>query len=289
MGKKDLSKKDLSKKDLSKKDLRKKDLRNTYLASSLCSQLDLYLMFDDKTEIDARRSNYEHQLSSSIDSAADWLSARQKPEGYWVGRLESNSSMEAQWIMGLWFMGLDDHELTPRLAQTLRDTQQEDGAWHVYHGAPGGDINTTVEAYAALRCVGDDPQAPHMVNAREWIVAKGGLKNIRVFTRYWLALIGEWPWAKTPNLPVEVVLFPRWFPFSIYNFAQWARATLMPLAVLSARRPSRSLPVDRQLNELFPDGRDQFDYSYPQKPGADLWDAIFLTADRMLHFARGIG
>ena len=36
--------------------------------------------------------------------------------------------------------------------------------------------------------------------------SKGGLRNVRVFTRYWLALIGEWPWEKTPNLPPEVDL-----------------------------------------------------------------------------------
>ena len=248
-----------------------------------------YGMFDEKEAGAERRSNFDQQIGAAIEAGADWLAARQKPEGYWVGRLESNACMEAQWILALWFMGLENHHLRPRLAQSLRETQREDGSWQIYFEAPAGDINTTVEAYAALRSMGDKPSAPHMVRAREWIMSKGGLKNIRVFTRYWLALIGEWPWEKTPNLPAEVIFFPNWFVFSIYNFAQWARATLMPIAVLSARRPSRPLPGSRRLDELFPEGRDKYDYSYPKKPGAGFADAFFLTVDKILHGLQGFG
>lgn len=244
-------------------------------------------MFDEKN--DGLRSNFDSQLTASIEAAADWLSARQKPEGYWVGRLESNACMEAQWILALWFMGLEDHHLRPRLAESLNRTQRQDGSWQIYHDAPAGDINTTVEAYAALRSCGVSKDDPALKKAHAWIMDKGGLKNIRVFTRYWLALIGEYPWEKTPNLPPEVIYFPNWFPFSIYNFAQWARATLMPIAVLSARRPSRPLPRENRLDELFPEGRSDFDYAYPKKPGADFWDSFFLAADKVLHEAQRFG
>ena len=157
-------------------------------------------MFDDNISGEtSRRSNYDSQISGVIDSAAEWLAKRQKPEGYWVGQLESNSCMEAQWILCLWVIGQENHHLRQRLAQSLLDQQREDGSWEVFHNAPAGDINTTVEAYAALRSMGMDPGQPALAKARDWIIAKGGLKNIRVFTRYWLALIGEWPWEKTPT------------------------------------------------------------------------------------------
>ena len=197
--------------------------------------------------------------------------------------------MEAEWCLALWFMELEDHPLRARLAQSLRETQRPDGSWEIYHGAPAGDINTTVEAYAALRSVGDAADAPHMKRARDWILSKGGLKNIRVFTRYWLALIGEWPWTKTPNIPPEVINFPTWFPFSIYNFACWARATLMPIGLLSARRPVRALPADRRLDDLFPEGRARFDYTLPKKPGADFLDGFFRFTDRVLHAGQSFG
>lgn len=236
-----------------------------------------------------RSENFLRALESGKRSAAAWLVARQKPEGYWVGRLESNACMEAQWCLALWFMGLEDHPLRPRLARSLIETQRPDGSWQIYHGAPAGDINTTVEAYAALRSIGMSAEDPALRRAAGWIESKGGLKNVRVFTRYWLALIGEWPWTKTPNLPPEVIWFPTWFPFCIYNFAQWARATLMPIAVLSARRPSRPLPPERRLDALFPNGREAFDYALPGKPGADGWDAFFRGADKALHALQGFG
>ncbi len=247
-------------------------------------------MLDEKqTPGAARADNFTAALDGAIEAAAGWLAERQKPEGYWVGRLESNACMEAQWRLALWFMHLDGHHLCGRLAESLRRSQRPDGSWEIYHGAPAGDINTTVEAYAALRCEGDAPDAPHMKRASDWILSKGGLKNIRVFTRYWLALIGEWPWEKTPNLPPEVIWFPNWFVFSIYNFAQWARATLMPIAVLSARRPSRLLPGPNRLDALFPGGREKFDYELPGKPGADFWDGFFRTADKVLHGLQSFG
>lgn len=237
----------------------------------------------------AARGNFEAQLDQSIRAAAGWLATRQKPEGYWVGRLESNACMEAQWILCLWFLGLEDHHLRPRLAASLLKSQRPDGSWEIYHDAPAGDINTTVEAYAALRSCGVSADDPRLIRARDWIHAKGGLRNIRVFTRYWLALIGEWPWEKTPNIPPEVIHFPPWFVFSIYNFAQWARATLMPIAVLSARRPSRPLPAENRLDDLFPGGRDGFDHELPGKPGADFWDGFFRAVDKALHSLQSFG
>ncbi|HRX40411.1 MAG TPA: squalene--hopene cyclase [Parvularculaceae bacterium] len=240
-------------------------------------------------EVAGARDNFSAALDQAINGAARWLAEQQKPEGYWVGRLESNACMEAQWRLALWFMELEGHHLCSRLAESLRQSQRADGSWEIYHDAPAGDINTTVEAYAALRCEGDDPNAPHMKRAREWILSKGGLRNIRVFTRYWLALIGEWPWEKTPNLPPEVIYFPNWFPFSIYNFAQWARATLMPIAVLSARRPVRAFPPEKRMDELFPGGRGAFDYELPKKPNADFWDGFFRGADKVLHALHDIG
>lgn len=185
-------------------------------------------------------TNFAAALRASVAAATDWLLARQKPDGHWVGRAESNGCMEAQWRLCLWFLGLDDHPLCARLAQSLIGAQREDGAWEIYFRAPNGDINTTVEAYAALRCSGYAENHPALLKAQRWIESKGGLRNVRVFTRYWLALIGEWPWEKTPNLPPEVIWLPLWFPFNIYHFAQWARATLMPIAIFRrAALPAR--------------------------------------------------
>lgn len=140
--------------------------------------------------------NVGSSLRATARAAAEWLIARQRPDGHWVGRAESNACMEAQWCLALWFVGLEAHPLRPRLARSLIETQRADGSWQIYHDAPAGDINATVEAYAALRSMGHAEDEAAMVRARDWILSKGGLRNVRVFTRYWLALLGEWPWDK---------------------------------------------------------------------------------------------
>lgn len=223
-------------------------------------------------------------LRTSVDSALAWSIENQSPEGHWAGKLESNSCMEAEWVLALHVMALNDHPIRDGLIRSILNEQREDGSWEIYTGAPAGDINTTVECYAALRSAGIGADDDRLKRARDWIMARGGLRHIRVFTRYWLALIGEWPWSKAPNIPPEVIYFPLWFPLNIYNFSSWARATLMPIAVLSARRPVACLADNCRLDELFPEGRGAFDYNLPKKAGFFSWEQFFLSTDKILHW-----
>ncbi len=225
-------------------------------------------------------------LAQTLAASIEWLLRKQKPEGFWVGMVETNSSMEAEWLLAAHILGTE-LPITRGLIKTLFDRQRPDGSWDIYPGAPEGDINSTVEVYAALRATGHDQNLPALRRAREWILAHGGLRNVRVFTRYWLAMIGVWPWQYTANLPPEVIRLPRWFPFNIYNFAQWARATMVPLAVLSARRPARPLPDGSRLEELFPQGYERFDFDIPTKTGSRFSiEGLFSLFDKLLHQAQ---
>jgi len=246
------------------------------------------MRINDMAVIASRAVHDQPRLDRTIEKAIGWLDREQDPEGFWVGMLESSYSMEAEWLLAMHFLGYD-HPRKAELVKTLLDAQRPDGAWESYYGAATGDINSTVECYAALRSVGMRPDEEPLVRAREWILAHGGLATTRVFTRYWLALIGEWPWDRTPNLPPEVIANPRWFPFNLYNFASWARATLVPLAILSARRAVRPLPPDRRLDELFPDGRDKMNYVLPRRGSTFSWRRLFLLTDRLLHIYQSIG
>jgi squalene-hopene/tetraprenyl-beta-curcumene cyclase len=220
-------------------------------------------------------------LDDGIERAIDWLARHQEEEGFWVGKLESNSCIEAEWILAIHFLGITDDPKYGKVVQSLLNEQRPDGAWQVYHDAPAGDINATVESYAALRAAGFSPDDERLVRARRWILDHGGLKNVRVFTRYWLALIGEWPWDKTPALAPEIIYLPSWCPLNIYDFASWARATLVPLCILSVRQPVRPLPPGRRLDELFPAGREAADYSLPKSQKG--WaERFFLVVDWLL-------
>ena len=108
----------------------------------------------------------------------------------------------------------------------------------MYYGAPG-DLSTSVECYFALKLAGDSPDAPHMASAREFIVARGGVPQARVFTKIWLALFGQWDWNHTPAMIPELMLIPKWAPFNLYKFSSWTRATIVPLTIVLTLRPTR--------------------------------------------------
>jgi squalene-hopene/tetraprenyl-beta-curcumene cyclase len=235
-----------------------------------------------------RRTGTLSALEAGIADGLAWLEAEQAPEGFWAGILESNCCIEAEWLLAFHVLGYR-HPGRDSILRGILQRQRADGAWETYQDAPSGDINATVECYAALRAHGLAPDEEPVRRARDWILANGGLAKVRVFTRYWLALIGEWPWEHTPNLPPEMIRLPRWVPFNIYHFASWARATLIPLAVLSARRYVRPLPAARRLDELFSDGREQFDFSLPRRGSRWSWRHFFLTADRALHRLQRVG
>ena len=129
----------------------------------------------------------------------------------------------------------------PRPARWIASQQRADGTWANFYGGPG-DLSTTVEAYVALRLAGHPPEAPHMTRAASWIRDQGGIPATRVFTRIWLALFGQWSWDDLPVMPPEMVYLPGWFPLNVYDWACWARQTIVPLTVVGSLRPVRSLP-----------------------------------------------
>src|SRR5579859_347351 len=234
-------------------------------------------------------SSVDAALEAALCAASDWLFREQATNGFWVGAVDTNSCIEAEWLLACYILKYR-LPIADGVIRTLLKRQRSDGSWEVYPGAPDGDINATVEVYAALRATGHDANEPALRRAREWILSHGGLHKTRVFTRYWLAMIGVWPWQQTANLPPEIIRLPLWFPFNIYNFAQWARATMVPLAVLSARRPVWPLPDGSRLEELFPEGRDAFDFSLTSKRVSRFSiDGFFQGIDRALHAVQSLG
>jgi len=183
----------------------------------------------------------------ALQRACDHLLGLQDKAGWWKGELQTNVTMDAEDMLLREFLGIRRAEETERSAAWIRSQQRADGTWSNFHDGTG-DLSTTIEAYWGLRLAGDSPEQPHMVAAREFIHVNGGLERARVFTHVWLALFGLWSWEQVPALPVEVVLLPSWVPLNIYDFACWARQTIVALAIVMAHRPRRELPFD--LDEL---------------------------------------
>ncbi len=211
--------------------------------------------------------------ATALERGRDALLAMQHPDGWWKGVLDTNVTMDAEDLLLRQFLGVLTAEQASGSAAWIRSQQRDDGTWATFHGGPA-DLSTTVEAYVALRLAGDPADAAHLEKARAFILEQGGIESTRIFTRLWLALFGVWPWDALPALPPEVMLLPRWFPLNIYDFACWARQTIVPLTVVSALRPVRPLPFD--LDELFSGSAP------PRRRSVRTWAGRFEALDRVL-------
>ncbi|MBP0458881.1 squalene--hopene cyclase [Streptomyces montanisoli] len=211
------------------------------------------------------------------------LLGRQDEAGWWKGDLETNVTMDAEDLLLRQFLGIRDAHTTEAAALFIRGEQRADGTWATFHGGPG-ELSATIEAYVALRLAGDRPEAEHMARAAQWVRAHGGIAESRVFTRIWLALFGWWKWEDLPEMPPEVIFFPKWLPLNVYDFGCWARQTIVPLTVVGAFRPVRPAPF--ALDELHTDAADP----NPAKPlaAAASWDGFFQRLDKGLHAYRKV-
>ncbi len=182
-------------------------------------------------------------LLAATDRASRFLRSIQAPEGFWKGELETNVTMDAEDLLLRQFLGIRTEEDTQAAARWIRSQQREDGTWSNARGGPA-NLSTTIEAYVALKLAGDSTELRHMKIAAAWIRDQGGVRESRVFTRIWLALFGLWPWETLPKLPPEMMLLPHWVPLNVYDFACWARQTVVAMTVVMSYRPVRHIGFD---------------------------------------------
>jgi squalene-hopene/tetraprenyl-beta-curcumene cyclase len=178
-------------------------------------------------------------LDTAVDLGAERLFSLQHPDGWWKGELESNATMIAEHLFLLHFLGLRDAETDRLLANELLARHRADGTWSIWFEGPA-DLSVTVEAYTALKLAGVDAGEA----TRQYIRRSGGVARARIFTRAFLALIGQWPWRRLAHVPVELILLPANGPLSVYDFACWARQTMVSLSVVEALQPVRPSAID---------------------------------------------
>ena len=193
------------------------------------------------------------EVESVLKKTQSYYFLEQHEEGYWWYELESNVTITAEYLMLLHFLGIKDRHRDRKIATYLLNKQRPDGTWPIHYGGKG-DLNATIEAYFALKLVGMGPDEPALRRAREFIMSEGGVASARVFTKIFLALFGQVSWNELPSMPVEIMLLPPRFPFSIYNFSSWARSTIVPLSIILELRPVVEPPEGARIDELYHKG-----------------------------------
>jgi squalene-hopene/tetraprenyl-beta-curcumene cyclase len=219
-------------------------------------------------------------LEVRIRAATEAILAQQRADGHWVYELEADATIPAEYVLLVHYLAETPNlELERKIGVYLRRIQGAHGGWPLYHEG-AFDISATVKAYFALKMIGDDINAPHMVRAREALHARGGAIKANVFTRILLALFGETGWSNVPTVPVELILLPRWFPVHLSKMSYWARTVIVPLLVLAAKQPLARNPRGVHIAELFVPGVPAASPRAPHQSAG--WSAFFNGLDRIL-------
>jgi squalene-hopene/tetraprenyl-beta-curcumene cyclase len=222
------------------------------------------------------------QLDQGIEAATRAMLKRQNADGHWVFELEADATIPAEYVLLRHYLGEPvDAALEAKIAAYLRRTRRADGGWPLFHDG-ALDISASVKAYFALKMIGDAPEATHMKEAREAILARGGAAGSNVFTRVLLALYGIVSWRAVPVMPVEIMLLPRWFPFHLDKVSYWARTVIVPLLVLRTLKPRARNPLGVTIDELFLEPPARLGPSRKAPHQTWRWFALFQAIDAVL-------
>jgi len=182
-------------------------------------------------------------VESTILRARDFLFSLQHPEGYWCGELEADSMLEADYIYLHKLLDTGDPGRLKRALAEMWRYQKDDGSWSLYPGGPG-NISLSVKCYFAAKLMNVPANDPRMQICREWILANGGVVACNTFTKMYLCSLGQYDYDAVPAIPPEMVLFPKWFYFNIYEISSWSRSILVPLAIIYAKKPFKKIPAE---------------------------------------------
>jgi squalene-hopene/tetraprenyl-beta-curcumene cyclase len=218
------------------------------------------LQWDERRLVEKQvRPQRDSDCARSLDSARQCLLSVQKPDGHWCGELQGDTILESEFILLMAFLGRENELKVRKAARYLLTQERPDGGWSNHPGGPV-DINVSVKAYFALKITGHDPDSVTLRRARQAILDLGGAACCNSFTKFYFALLGQFPYANCAAVPPEMLLAPRWAYLNIYAMSSWTRTIVVPLSIFFAHKPVRRLGPGQDITELFTE--------HPHKP---LW------------------
>src|SRR6476646_1679234 len=227
-------------------------------------------------------------VETAIHCSSEYLLSLQHPDGYWSGELEADSMLEADYIFLHTLLESGDPGRLKRAYTEMMRYQNEDGSWSLYPGGPG-NISLSVKCYFSAKLMGIAADDPRLVKCREWVLAHGGVVACNTFTKMYLCALGQYDYDAVPAIPPEIVLFPNWFYFNIYEISSWSRSILVPLAIIYAKKPYKKIPPEHGIDELFVGGRANSILRLRRDRKSNFsWRNFFLVLDRITHLFEAV-
>src|SRR5882672_10004214 len=223
------------------------------------------------------------RVGVAIDGARRYLFSQQHEDGYWCGELEADTTLESDYILLHTLLGTGDPSRFQKAANWIIQHQNEDGGWSIYAAGPS-NVSASVKAYFGLKLAGYDADHPVLQRARKKILELGGVTEVNTFTKIYLCFFGQYDYDAVPAIPPEIVLFPNWFWFNIYEISSWSRAILVPLSICYAKKPFKKIPREMGIDELFIGGRHGRHLHLKWSAKKISWRNFFLVLNRVVHF-----
>ena len=214
----------------------------------------------------------------ALAAVREHLVSSQDPDGFWVGELEGDSILESEYILLMAYLGRHLDPVCRKMARVLLEEQNEEGGWSTYPGGPS-QVSATVKSYFVLKLLGRPVDDPAMVRARAVVHRLGGAQACNSFTRFYLALLGQIPYAAVPYVPPELLFVPPKVRFSLASMSSWTRTIIVPLMIIARYKPVRHLRDDEGIAELYTNA----DRMPPTSHYPTLsWENFFVRADRAM-------
>src|SRR5678815_1297956 len=223
------------------------------------------------------------RVAVGIDAARKYLFSEQHEDGYWCGELEADTTLEADYIVLHTLLGSEKSVRVRKAANYILEHQNEDGGWSTFKGGPT-NLSASVKAYFGVKLAGYSADFPALARARKIILELGGVTEVNTFTKLYLCFFGQYDYDAVPAIPPEIVLFPKWFWFNIYEISSWSRAMLVPLSICYAKKPFKKIADEMGVEELFVGGRDKSRMHLHWDKKLFSWRNFFLVLDRTAHW-----
>ena len=184
-----------------------------------------------------------HDLKKILNSSEKRISTLLKrqevnklKEGCYVYELEADSTIPSEYILLMHYLGDINLDIQEKIVKYLLLKQNKDGGWPLFYDG-NTDLSASVKAYYALKLSGLSTESKEMRKAKKCILEKGGAEKANVFTKISLALFSQITWNSIPLMPIEIIKFPNWFPFTIYKISYWSRTVLIPPLIINDKKP----------------------------------------------------
>ncbi|TYS54415.1 squalene--hopene cyclase [Sutcliffiella horikoshii] len=180
--------------------------------------------------------NTVNKINEKLKEMISTLLSKQSDNGAWNFCFEGSIMTDAYMIILIRTLEITDEEvLVKDLVERIKSRQSPNGAWKVYPDEDKGNLSATIEGYFSLLYSGYvGEEASYMRKTERFIRDNGGLAKSDWLTKMMLALTGQIKWPSIiKNIPIEIMLLPRWSPITIYQLVGYARAHWIPILICS--------------------------------------------------------